>query len=211
MRNDFKCKSTKLRRQRIELNCASTEISGMLKWKICLLRSFAILIASSTAAISESSLVLEKLDGSANYVQSEVWHGRFTALNGQAFDVSEFYEPEYPNFHLEGILSYPIANRGDVIIPFLFDAGYKSALFVAGPLLSLGIGYTRNFGNFGFYFGSHHVLKIGGKISEKPCIDKFNREFHCGTGLAWVDAVGGGILKKSEIRDFIEFRIAYRF
>ncbi|MDE0306855.1 MAG: hypothetical protein OXI87_18545 [Albidovulum sp.] len=171
----------------------------------------AILLVSAATALSENGWKLEKLDGAAYYSQSEVWHGRFIALNGKAFDVSDLYKPKYQGFYLDGILTYGLRNQGEFVIPFLFDAGYKSALFVATPLLSLGFGYTRTLGNFGFYIGSRHVLKIGGSIKEKPCIDDFSREFHCGTGMAWVDAVRDGIFKKSEIQGSIEFRIAYEF
>ena len=172
---------------------------------------FAILLASSAAALSDNGWKLEKLDGAAFYSQSDVWHGRFVALNGKAFDASEFYKPTYQGFFLDGILTYGLGGHGVLAVPFLFDAGYRSALFVAEPLLSLGFGYTRSLENFGFYIGSRHALKIGGAIEEKPCIDDFNREFHCGTGMAWVDAVRGGILKKSNIQSSIEFRIAYEF
>lgn len=174
-------------------------------------KSLAIILALAAPALSENGWKLEKLDGAAYFSQSEVWQGRFVALNGEAFDVSEFYAPKYQGFFLDGILTYRLAEHGEFVIPFLFDAGYRSALFVAEPLLSLGFGYTRSLENFGFYVGSRHALKIGGAIKEKPCVDDFNREFHCGTGMPWVDARQNGILKKSSIQGSIEFRIAYKF
>ena len=41
--------------------------------------------------------------------------------------------------------------------------------------------------NLKFIFGFNNAFKIGGSIKEKPCYDKFDREFHCGTGQPWID------------------------
>jgi hypothetical protein len=34
----------------------------------------------------------------------------------------------------------------------------------------------------------HDALQAGGKVTERPCYDGFERQFHCGTGLPWTDA-----------------------
>ncbi|MGB1464048.1 MAG: hypothetical protein ACPG8C_04620 [Parvibaculales bacterium] len=32
-----------------------------------------------------------------------------------------------------------------------------------------------------------NALRMGGDIREQPCYDGFRRQYHCGTGLAWLD------------------------
>ena len=46
---------------------------------------------------------------------------------------------------------------------------------------------SKELENLKFIFGFNNAFKIGGSIKEKPCYDKFDREFHCGTGQPWVD------------------------
>jgi hypothetical protein len=72
-------------------------------------------------------------------------------------------------------------------VPWSFDLGYKSALFETDPVLQLGVSVNILSENQSFRFGVVNLFTIGGNISETPCVDRLFRDFHCGTGLPWVD------------------------
>ena len=136
---------------------------------------------------------LFSLRAESRHAASKVWNGSFTGLNGQHFDVSDFYQSNQPNFSLRAIFkkttNRPRSNRPVTwLLPISVDAGYEAQLYQASPFLSVGFGAAVTLDTGAMVsLRLDNALRLGGKINEQPCFDSFKREFHCGTGLAWVD------------------------
>jgi len=74
------------------------------------------------------------------------------------------------------------------LLPIAFDAGYEAKLYQAAPLLSIGFGAAITLAPQSMLsLRIDNALRLGGTISEQPCYDGFRRQYHCGTGMAWVD------------------------
>lgn len=150
-------------------------------------------------------------NGSAEYRQSNVWRGNFIAPNGVKFDVSHLYQSERPEFNLLAqILVLNPRQNTNFILPLRFDNGYKSPLYSAQRRLDVGF-WAVHFANEKLMLavGFPNLLTVGGKIQEKPCVDSFSREFHCGTGLPWIDYEDYSHTKQS-LREFA-FKLRYSF
>ena len=99
--------------------------------------------------------------------------------------------------------------RSDIIltVPWSFDLGYKSELFKTDPVLQLGLSINFSFQNKSIILGVNNIVSIGGQVDESPCIDRLFREFHCGTGLPWVDKPDPF---KDDIKTYqLEYRIVF--
>ena len=88
---------------------------------------------------------------------------------------------------MKGIAFWQVAKFTTLKIPWSFDNGYKSDLFNTNPVLQLGAFLVVKRSNLLIEFGANNLLQIGGRVSERACVDSLSREFHCGTGLPWVD------------------------
>lgn len=150
-------------------------------------------------------------NGSAEYSQSNVWRGQFIAPNGLKFDTSKLYQSDRPEFNLSAqlLILNPKQNT-NFIVPIRFDNGYKSPLYSAQRRLDIGF-WAVHFPNekLMLAFGFSNILTTGGKINENPCVDSFSREFHCGTGLPWMDYKDYSHTKKSMKE--IAFKLRYSF
>ena len=98
-------------------------------------------------------------------------------------DVSKFYRPD--KMHVNAMMHYAGRRAGEVF-SFGFDSGFSATKMKVKPALFFG--YARAF----------EVTKttavsmsaggwLGGKVSEKPCLDAYDREYYCPTLTAWTD------------------------
>ncbi len=145
-----------------------------------------------------------------NHRTSYVWNGHFAALNGDIYDMRDFYRSKRPEINARiGVLAHESA-RLKVHLPIHFDNGYQADLYEAQPYLGLGV-ITQWAATdtlvLGFHL--HDALQIGGKVRETPCHDSFRRDFHCGTGLPWTDATP--FLKRRNVAHFGQFTLNWRF
>ena len=145
-----------------------------------------ILILISKPAYSGNNIIFADTKGSSNYLQTHVWGGNFTAPNGEKFHLGNYYKSQNTEINLKTNILYKI-NSNLLIFPVNFDNGYKSNLLEVKPIYSMGFLISKELENLKFIFGFNNAFKIGGSIKEKPCYDKFDREFHCGTGQPWID------------------------
>lgn len=145
-----------------------------------------ILILISKPVYSNKNIIFADTEGSSNYSQTHVWDGNFIAPNGKKFHLGNYYKSQNTEINLKTNILYKI-NSNLLIFPVNFDNGYKSNLLVVKPIYSMGFLISKELENFKFIFGFNNAFKIGGSIKEKPCYDKFDREFHCGTGQPWID------------------------
>jgi hypothetical protein len=150
-------------------------------------------------------------NASAEYSQSNVWRGHFIAPNGVKFDVSHLYQSDRLEFNLlaQLLVLNPKPNT-NFILPIRFDNGYKSPLYSAHRRLDVGFWAVHSHNEkLMLAFGFSNILTIGGKIQENPCLDSFLREFHCGSGVPWVDYKDHSHTKK--MMKEIAFKIRYSF
>lgn len=125
--------------------------------------------------------------GSSGHQFSSPYSGKFQAINGEYFDVSQYYASSRTELYLSGLVMWDINDGLSFTVPWSFDLGYESDLFKTDPVLQLGVSVNVSSENQSFRFGVINLLTIGGNITETPCIDRLFRDFHCGTGLPWVD------------------------
>jgi len=100
------------------------------------------------------------------------------------YDLSGFYQGlRQPRINF--VLNYATATHGEVI-SFGFDPGARSEKVTVKSALFLG--YTRAFmpqKNLTLSFSTGAWI-LGG-LSESPCVDSYEREYHCGSLTAWSD------------------------
>lgn len=99
------------------------------------------------------------------------------------YDVSRFYKSD--KIRLNMMIQYAGRIAGEIFSAGL-DTGHHAQKIKIEPAFF--VGYARAFQmterasvtlGFGGWFG--------GTISEKPCIDYYDREYYCGTLTAWTD------------------------
>lgn len=150
--------------------------------------------------ISVGSLIVSL---SFNYTQAEVsvigfkadskhktstpWDGRFFSLDGNYFDVSNFYASRKLEFSASGTAVIDFTKKIDFLVPFAADVGYDSSLYQTTPSLSAGLGFVYANENYAVALSASNLVSFGGKVRERACSDEFNRKFHCGLGIAWTD------------------------
>ena len=136
---------------------------------------------------------LLSLKAESRHTASKVWPGKFTSLNGHSYNVQDFYQSNQPNFSARAIFKKTAlstrANRQVTwLLPIAVDAGYEAKLYQAAPLLSIGFGAAITLAPQSMLsMRIDNALRLGGTISEQPCYDGFRRQYHCGTGMAWID------------------------
>ena len=156
--------------------------------KFSIILSILIFLFSKTVTAEDKFFKIKLIDGSSNFLQSSVWQGNFLAPNGKKFDFSEYYRPKKTELNLSGIIVFPFNQNSIFTIPFIFDNGYKSDLYIVEERLDLSLNYFEKINQFSqLSFGFNSLFSLGGNIKEHPCVDQFQRDFHCGTGLPWVD------------------------
>lgn len=144
------------------------------------------------------------------HLTSSPWSGNFTAINGKAFKVTEFYKNRRPEMNIKTGIALVNRNNLKISIPVHFDNGFKSDLYNASRYLGTGISlYYRKSKDVFLTFEAHDILQINNGVKERPCYDAFRREFHCGTGSPWIDMKNH--LNQSEIPNDIKLKVYYFF
>lgn len=156
---------------------------------------------------------LDKIDyllAEDRHTVSRVWSGRFSALNGDQYDVAHFYLSKRLQFNMRTAFTISETSRLRLTVPLHYDHGYDATLYEATPYLGLGfIGQWAASDNLQLGLHVHDGLQSGGKITERPCHDGFSRAFHCGTGLPWTDAQA--LLTDRQIEPFGKITLHWRF
>jgi len=161
-------------------------INALKAWLIKTLTiTFVSILAIPNQATAD--FIITPLSGSSKHLYSSPYHGKFTALNGEYFDVSQYYQSKNVELNISGIALWAISPSAIVKLPWNFDNGYDSVLYKANPVLQIGVIIVLNSGKNTYEFGISNLFQLGGNVFETACVDDLYREFHCGTGLAWVD------------------------
>lgn len=163
----------------------------------------------SLANEKQESFFISNIFIKNGYDRGAVWDGKFTAPNGTVFDTSEFYTATRET--LSGHLNFNWMLNDNLLItlPTNFDTGYKSALFKAEAILGIGFGISYGTSRHLIQVGGLNLIQIGGDTSERPCIDSFNRQYHCGTGHPWSES--SSVLLDHDYNQELYLRYAYRF
>ena len=147
----------------------------------------ALLTLSFLAVQAQAEVKLVQLSADQNHRMSDVWDGQFRALDGSRFDTSAFYESRKTTFSAAGVFAYTIRPQLTAVMPFSADSGYHSQLYQAAPGLELGLGVLWSEANWNVGLVARSLTRVGGRVTEQACKDRFERQFHCGTGLPWAD------------------------
>lgn len=145
----------------------------------------ALLTPMGAAALDVQALNLQV---TTEHVASKAWRGGFVGLNGRGYDTRRFFEPKNQLFSASTTFAIAPRNTLSVLVPVQIDAGYNAVLYKATPSASFGAGAS-------WQINAHNLvsliwydaLNLGGGVRERPCYDRFRRQYHCGTGQAWVD------------------------
>ena len=129
---------------------------------------------------------ITELRGNSDYVRGSIWSGIFKSYNGETYDASEFYKQKNTNVTLESTIYYS-TDKIIFFFPTYFDNGYTSDLFKSEPIISFGMGAYTKMGPYSLEFVAKNLVELGGDTSERPCVDSFDRQYHCGLGIAWSD------------------------
>ena len=145
-------------------------------------------LTPSYSKASELEVFLTQLDGGEGLRYLDVWSGRFDDYSGTSWDVSSYYKPMNTVFYISG--SFTVLSKKWALSPtFYADSGYRSSLLNAEPMLNLGMTLSFNLtSRTAISFSDNAVYSHFGEVSEKPCYDSFDRSYHCGTGLSWLDS-----------------------
>lgn len=178
---------------------------------------FFLLIFSLSLTAQAGNLWVQQIVSQIDYLYAQdrhttsyVWSGRFSALNGDQYDVTHFYVSKRPQFNMRTAYTFKETDRLRLSVPLHYDNGYKAALYEAAPFIGGGlIGQWRYRKNLILGMQLHDVLQLGGKLRERPCHDGFERAFHCGTGLPWSDA--GPYLNRDNTPASVRFTVDWRF
>ena len=131
--------------------------------------------------ISIDPTTIRRADGGGIMSRPNVVRSRYD--QSVQHDLSKFYKSDKPRINL--LMRYAGRQAGEVI-SFGFDSGYSAKKIEVKPALFLG--YTRA---FQVARQTHIVIGVsgwlGGKVSEKACLDSFNRAYYCPTLTAWSD------------------------
>lgn len=150
------------------------------------------LTAALTLSISSisfgDSVVFSDVYLEGTHKATTPYSGRFVAPNNQPYNMSKFYKSSGFLLHGQFVGSRSFNNVGTIHIPVFFDFGYNSILYTAEPFISLGVLFEiRLSDTITMIMGGSNALQVGGNVSERPCVDGFSRDFHCGTGRPWGD------------------------
>jgi hypothetical protein len=106
--------------------------------------------------------------------------------SGVCFDVSELYNPSYPQVIFSGMF----ASNADTIFSFGFNSGFSSPKVTVTPAIMLGLSKRFYVGNIKER-DSHIILEanswFAGSVKHSPCYDSFDRAYYCANLSAWND------------------------
>ena len=177
-----------------------------------LLLLLALIVSCSPLLAAAKDLQWLHVQASDSHQASDAWHGYFTASNGKAHNVSNFYRPKNQLFSASATLA---VSRPKVswLLPIALDAGYAAELYQASPSLRLGFGAVIATSQASLLsVRVDNLLTLGGDVHEQACYDKYTRAFHCGTGLAWSDYRGSSLSRRDAAQQAkLKARFIYRF
>ena len=157
------------------------------------------------------ALDIKSIKSNQEFDRVDIWSGIFYDSNGKMWDISNHYLSQGDIFNLDILLEQKIQNL--VITPKIYyDTGFKSNLMHVDELyyISLLINYSFN-NNVSFVSKIDPLLRKGGNVTERSCQDNFDRKYHCGTGLSWVDANEHNFIKQFYFPKQFEITIKYSF
>lgn len=119
------------------------------------------------------------------------------------YDLSDFYNG-VKKPRLNFILNYASENYGE-IFSLGFDSGAKAKKVELDK--SFFLGYTRSvLTRNSFIFSFSTGVWLTGRLSENPCFDTYDREYHCPTLTAWSDY---SPQKNNRRPYYIDFRLTF--
>ena len=122
------------------------------------------------------------------------YSGLFRALNGKFHDKSIYFASKTQQLNISGFTAFFFPNEWTLKFDWTIDRGFNSELYDVDPSLVSDIEIIKFFENTKIELGLSNAFFVGGRVSERACIDELAREFHCGTGLPWSDHIPHRIL-----------------
>lgn len=134
-----------------------------------------------------AEVVVLPIGGQNEHIFTKPYSGKFKALNGDIHDVSTHFTSKKMELSVHGIALWKIDQKFTTRVPWFIDIGYQSRLYKVDPVVQFGLDMIIHYQDSSLEIGITNLITLGGGVSESPCVDSFQREFHCGTGLPWVD------------------------
>jgi hypothetical protein len=146
---------------------------------------WAVLCCGATHAWA-SELVLSRVYVSERY-EKATWSGRFADFGGAAWDVSRFYEVKNRTWTAKSEWLDQMGYFGQwwVVHRVSLDSGVKTPAQSITPHFKYGLGVMRLGHQSGYVVMLDGLVQSGAKNREAICVDGFEREYHCGSGLPW--------------------------
>ena len=131
--------------------------------------------------------------GSSKHLYIVPYDGFFVALNGVPYNTSEYYRSKKNELNIRGVAAIFLADGLSLKFDWSLDLGYKSDLYTVSPSLLTGLTMVETQNKSLVEIGIQNAFFIGGVVSEKACVDRLAREFHCGLGIPWSDYGGHSV------------------
>ncbi len=99
------------------------------------------------------------------------------------YDISSFYNSK--NSRIKFIINY-VEPSSEIYISVGYDSGSQAEKINISRAYFIGLTRTFNIHKNG-YLTTSSGSWFGGKITQYPCIDSYNREYYCPNLTAWID------------------------
>lgn len=141
------------------------------------------------AQSGSADVLLLSIEGHSGYSRTAVWTGNFLDYTGRQWDLSHLYA----NHQISVSMNISVLQQ---IMPNLYlthniygDTGFTSEALKVKSLFGYNPSFTYfAYDDFSITLSLQGFLNIGGDMKEHPCLDDFDRQYHCGTGIPWQDA-----------------------
>lgn len=151
--------------------------------------------------ISQSYLYafeLTKVEINQEFDRTTIWSGVFKDLSGSEWNVSQYYENQQETINTNLYFRHNF-DRFTFFTKLHYNNGYESVLQDVDQQFFLSIStHYQIKSNLSVNLLIDPIIQFGGSMYEYSCKDNFSREYHCGTGLPWSDAVTNGYVKTLE-------------
>jgi len=102
------------------------------------------------------------------------------SANGTAYDVSRFYDPDYPNIYIEGQFTFDTGTR----LTLGFDPGETSDKYQILPTIRVGVNQLIELTDLSWLVVNAST-SVGGTEEHTPCVDDEGGRFHCRSLTPW--------------------------
>lgn len=166
-------------------------------------KSREVVWVSFLQARSQQGLVFDQADRPVVRVPT---HVRSPYDNDVSYEVRSFYKKSRPRVAM--IVNIKTDLPGQSIASLGIDTGHRSDKLIINPSIYFGWASTlKNWGNSSLSLSIG--AWVGGKTTERPCLDDYSRAFQCHTLLSWADREDLGEGNNADFSGAIRFQKSF--